>query len=43
MCNRYTYSVIEKNKFDNIDEIAKYIDIIVNKLIIKEFVNSMKL
>ncbi len=43
MCKKIKFNVIEKNKFDNIDEIAKYIDIIVNKLIIKEFVNSMKL
>lgn len=43
MCKKIKFNVIEKKKFDNIDEIAKYIDIIVNKLIIKEFVNSMKL
>ena len=41
MCEKVNFNVIEKNKYDNIDDITKYIQIIVNKLIVKEFVNSI--
>lgn len=41
MCEKVKFNVIEKNKYDNIDDISKYINTIVNKLIIKEFTNSV--
>ena len=41
MCEKVNFNVIEKNKYDNIEDIKKYIQIIVNKLIIKEFANSI--
>ena len=42
MCEKVNFNVIEKNKYENIDDITKYINIIVNKLIIKEFANSIE-
>ena len=39
MCKKVNFNVIDKNKYDNIDDITKYIQIIVNKLIINEFAN----
>ena len=39
MCRKVNFNVIDKNKYDNIDDITKYIQIIVNKLIINEFAN----
>lgn len=39
MNEKVNFNVIEKNKFDNIDDISKYINIIINELIVKEFVN----
>ena len=41
MCEKVKFNVIEKNKSDNIDDISKYVQEIVNKLIIKEFANSI--
>ncbi len=41
MCEKVNFNVIEKNKSDNIDDITKYINSIVNRLIIKEFANSV--
>lgn len=41
MCEKVNFNVIEKNKYDNRDDIAKYIQEIVNKLIVKEFMNSI--
>ncbi len=41
MCEKINFNVIEKNKYDNVDDIAKYIQVIVNKLIVKEFANSI--
>lgn len=41
MCEKVNFNVIEKNKYDNIDDITKYINSIVNRLIIKEFANSV--
>lgn len=41
MCEKVNFNVIEKNKYDNIDDITKYIQSIVNRLIIKEFANSI--
>ncbi|MGN1298857.1 MAG: hypothetical protein ACI4UE_02595 [Candidatus Scatovivens sp.] len=38
MCKKVNFNVIEKNKFENIDDTAKYINNIVNKLITKEFI-----
>ena len=37
MCEKVNFNVIEKNKYENIDDITKYINSIVNRLIIKEF------
>ena len=41
MCEKVNFNVIEKNKYENIDDITKYINSIVNRLIIKEFANSI--
>lgn len=41
MCEKVNFNVIEKNKYENIDDITKYINSIVNRLIIKEFANSV--
>ena len=41
MSKKVNFNVIEKNKSDNIDDITKYIQAIVNKLIVKEFANSI--
>ena len=41
MCEKVNFNVIEKNKYDNVNDIAKYIQAIVNKLIVKEFANSI--
>lgn len=41
MCEKVIFNVIEKNKYENIDDITKYINSIVNRLIIKEFANSV--
>ncbi len=40
MCEKVKFNVIEKNKYDNIDDITKYINSIVNKLIVNEFAKS---
>ena len=37
MCEKVIFNVIEKNKNENIDDITKYINSIVNKLIVNEF------
>ena len=34
MCEKINFNVIEKNKYDNVDDITKYIQAIVNKLIV---------
>lgn len=41
MCEKVIFNVIEKNKYENIDDIAKYINSIVNKLIVNEFAKSV--
>ncbi len=41
MCEKVNFNIIEKNKYDNIEDITKYIQVIVNKLIVKEFANSI--
>lgn len=41
MCEKVNFNVIEKNKYDNIDDITKYINNIVNKLIVNEFAKSV--
>ena len=41
MCEKVNFNVIEKNKYNNIDDITKYINSIVNRLIINEFANSV--
>lgn len=41
MCEKVNFNIIEKNKYENIDDITKYINSIVNRLIIKEFAKSV--
>lgn len=41
MAEKTSFNVIEKNKYDNIEDIAKFINNIVNKLMINEFVNNI--
>ena len=41
MCKKVIFNVIEKNKYENIDDITKYINSIVNKLIVNEFAKSI--
>ena len=33
MCEKVNFNIIEKNKYYNIEDITKYIQVIVNKLI----------
>ena len=42
MREKINFNVIEKNKNDSINEITKYINIIVNKLIINEFAKNIE-
>ena len=42
MCEKVIFNVIEKNKYENIDDITKYINSIVNKLIVNEFAKSVE-
>lgn len=41
MCEKVIFNVIEKNKYENIDDITKYINSIVNKLIVNEFAKNV--
>lgn len=41
MCEKVNFNVFEKNKYDNIDDITKFINNIVNKLIVNEFAKSL--
>ena len=41
MCEKVNFNVIEKNKYENIHDNTKYINNIVNKLIINEFAKSV--
>lgn len=41
MCEKVNFNVIEKTKNENIDDITKYINNIVNKLIVNEFAKSI--
>ena len=41
MCEKVIFNVIEKNKYENIDDITKYINSIVIKLIVNEFAKSV--
>ena len=41
MREKVTFNVIEKNKYENIDDITKCINRIVNKLIANEFAKSI--
>lgn len=43
MCEKITFNVIEKNKYENIEDITKYINNIVNKLIVNEFAKRINL
>ncbi len=42
MCERVNFNVIEKTKNENIEDIVKVIQTIVNKLIVNEFVNTLE-
>ena len=42
MCEKVIFNVIEKNKYENIDDITKYINSIVNRLIVNEFSKSLE-
>lgn len=41
MCEKVNFNVIEKNKNENIEDIEKLINNIVNKLIVNEFTNCI--
>lgn len=41
MCKKVNFNVIEKNKNENIEDIEKLINNIVNKLIVNEFTNCI--
>lgn len=41
MCEKVNFNVIEKNKSENIEDIEKFINNIVNKLIVNEFTNCI--
>lgn len=41
MRKKVIFNVIEKNKYENIDDITKFINSIVNKLIVNEFAKSV--
>lgn len=41
MCEKVNFNVIEKTKNENIEDIVKIIETIVNKLIVNEFINSV--
>lgn len=41
MCNKINFNVIEVTKNENINEIEKYINSIINKLIVNEFTNRI--
>ena len=41
MCEKVNFNVIEKKIYDNIDAITKFINSIVNKLIVNEFAKSV--
>lgn len=40
MPEKVIFNVIEKNKYENIDDITKHINTIVNKLIVTEFTKT---
>lgn len=42
MCQKVIFNVIEKNKYENIDDITKYINNIVNKLIVNQCAKSIE-
>ena len=42
MCEKVIFNVIEKNKYENIEDITKYINSIVNKLIVNQFAKSIE-
>lgn len=41
MCDKINFNVIEVTKNENINEIEKYINSIINKLIVNEFANRI--
>lgn len=42
MCEKVNFNVIEKNKNDNVEDIVRIINNIVNKLIVNEFINTIE-
>ena len=42
MCKKVKFNIIEKNKFENPNDITKYITNAINELIIREFELSIK-
>lgn len=41
MNEKVNFNIIEINKSNNIDDISNYINYIVSKLIVKEFINTI--
>ena len=41
MCKDVNFNVTEKYKYDDINDISEYINIIVNKLIVNEFIKAV--
>ena len=41
MCEKINFNVIEKNKCNNINDITEYVNTIVNKLIVNEFLKTV--
>ena len=42
MCKKVNFNVIEKNKYESTEDITKFINNIVNKLIVNEFTKRME-
>lgn len=42
MCEKVNFNVIEKNKYESAEDITKFINNIVNKLIVNEFAKSIE-
>ena len=40
MCEKVKFNVIEKNKTEDIEDISKQVIILINKLIIREFIKE---
>lgn len=40
MCEKVKFNVIEKNKTEDIEDISKQVIMLINKLIIREFIKE---